>query len=103
MVKLKPALKDLQTLRPVRYPEPMQRSAIGFGYGRVTPKRPTVVRRGDTVKKCFYYDGLHQCLGTQCYWPTVGKCEIYNRLFANTKGGKIASKKHKHARIIAAR
>jgi len=43
-------------------------------------QRPTVIRVGEVVKTCYYYNGTHQCLGVRCFWPTVGKCPIYNRL-----------------------
>jgi hypothetical protein len=82
--------------RPMKWPEPMSRSPIDFGYGKLEPKRPTVIRKGDVVKKCFYFQGMcGQCLGVRCYWPKVGSCEIYKKKFSRTKAGIIAGRKHK--------
>jgi len=67
----------MKTLKPKIAP-------IGFtngnGFNKLEHKRPAVVRKGDVVKKCFYWEGTHQCLGSQCYWPTVGHCPIFSRL-----------------------
>ena len=81
-----------------KYPEPMQRSPIGFGYGRLELKRPTVIRKVDTVKSCFYFKGMGECLGVRCYWPTVGHCDIYGKLHSRTKAGRIAARKHKNGK-----
>jgi len=98
MAGLKPKL-SIKRMPPVpvqrKWPEPMKRSPIDFGYRRLVPKRPTVIRKGDVVKKCFYYNGMKQCLGVRCYWPKVGQCEIYKKLFSRTKAGRIAARKHK--------
>ena len=97
-IKFKPMAK-LPVLPIIRkYPEPMQRSPIGFGYGRLEPQRPTVVRKGDVVKSCFYYKGMNQCLGVRCYWPTVGSCSIYDKVHGRTKAGRIAARKHKNGK-----
>ena len=49
-------------------------------FNRLALKRPAVERKGDTVKKCYYWEGTKQCLGPQCFWPKVGVCPIYNKL-----------------------
>ena len=49
-------------------------------FNRLTLKRPSVERKGDKVVSCHYWEGMHQCLGPQCFWPKVGVCPIYNRL-----------------------
>lgn len=55
------------------------RGGVGL-FKRVEPKRPTVIRKGDTVKTCYFYKGMGTCLGPQCFWPRVGTCPFYNRL-----------------------
>jgi len=57
-------------------------------YSRLEPKRPTVERIGDKVKKCFFYKGTGQCLGARCYWPMVGTCSTFNRLKSRGKFAK---------------
>ncbi len=97
-LRLKPLVK-LPSLPVIRkYPEPMLRSPIGFGYGRLEPQRPTVVRKRDLVKSCFYYKGMKHCLGVRCYWPIVGTCMVYDKLHARTKAGKIAARKHRNGK-----
>lgn len=49
-------------------------------FNRISLKRPSVVRRGDKVMECHYWNGMHQCLGPQCFWPKVGVCPIFNKL-----------------------
>ena len=49
-------------------------------FRRLELKRPAVVRKGNVVKQCFYYEGTKQCLGPMCLWPKVGVCPIFNRL-----------------------
>lgn len=49
-------------------------------FRKLSPKRPTVIRKGDKVKECYYYKGMKQCLGVQCFWPRVGICPIYDRV-----------------------
>ncbi len=75
----------------------------GTDYRQLTPKRPVVIRRGEAVKKCFYFDGIKSCMGTQCYWPKVGICPIYERLYSKTKAGKIAAIKIRRVRLIRAK
>ena len=98
MAQLKPkiSMRKVPALPAQRkWPEPMSRSPIDFGYKRLMPKRPTVIRKGDVVKKCFYQKGMGHCLGVRCYWPKVGTCDIYKRKFSRTKAGRIAARKHK--------
>ena len=49
-------------------------------YARVDLKRPAVMRVGDNVKKCFFWEGTKQCLGPQCFWAKVGTCSVMNRI-----------------------
>lgn len=49
-------------------------------YGRVETKKPAVVRKGDCVKKCFFWNGAKQCLGVQCFWSRVGTCSVYSKI-----------------------
>jgi hypothetical protein len=49
-------------------------------FRKLKPQRPTVIRTGDIVKVCYYYKGTKTCLGPLCFWPRVGKCQIYTKL-----------------------
>lgn len=49
-------------------------------FRKLKPQRPTVVRRGDKVLTCHYYNGMKQCLGPICFWQQVGVCPIFNRV-----------------------
>ena len=71
MERLKPKLRLIDP-QPNWNGEPMFR--------KLTLVRPTVVRKGDTVKVCHYFNGTKQCLGPRCFWPKVGKCPIYNKI-----------------------
>ncbi len=51
-------------------------------FRKLKPRRPSVVRKGDNVKVCHYYNGMKQCLGPTCFWQQVGICPIYNRVKA---------------------
>ncbi len=62
-------MKPLKMLRPV---QPI--------FKKLYPLRPTVIRKVDTVKTCYYYEGTKDCLGTRCFWSQVGNCPIYNRI-----------------------
>ena len=57
---------------------------IGFDdnhiFNRLSLKRPAVERKVDRVVRCYYWEGTHQCLGSQCFWPKVGVCPIFNKL-----------------------
>ncbi|MFH0829946.1 MAG: hypothetical protein V1887_02175 [Candidatus Aenigmatarchaeota archaeon] len=75
----------------------------GTDYRQITPKRPMVIRKGYSVKSCFYYRGTKTCMGVQCYWPKVGTCSLYDRLYANTKGGRIAAIKTDRIKLIRAK
>ena len=74
-------------------------SSIPMGsmrYRKIEPKRSSVIRKGDKVKKCFYFNGMKQCLGVRCYWPRVGTCQIWdkiNKKNGNGKNGKTFKKK----------
>ena len=83
-IKIKPFMKKLNEL-----PRGMNESNIPMGsmrYKKIEPKRPSVIRKGDKVKKCYYYNGMKQCLGVRCFWPRVGTCAIYEKI--NKKNGK---------------
>ncbi|HIQ50027.1 MAG TPA: hypothetical protein EYH56_02410 [Nanoarchaeota archaeon] len=54
---------------------------IGTGFKKITIKRPVVVREGDVVKVCYFYQGMRECLGFTCYWQKVGKCPIFEKLY----------------------
>ena len=56
-------------------------------YSRLDLKRPAVLRKGNSVKTCYLYEGTKQCLGDSCFWPRAGKCSIFDKLF-KTKNGK---------------
>lgn len=75
----------------------------GTDYRQLTPKRPMVIRKGYCVKSCFYFRGTKTCMGVQCYWPKVGSCSLYDKLYARTKGGKIAAIKTNRIKAIRAR
>jgi len=75
----------------------------GTDYRQLTPKRPMVIRKGYCVKRCFYYKDLKVCMGTQCYWPKVGTCPLYDKLHARTRAGKIAGIKIKRIKLIRAK
>jgi hypothetical protein len=49
-------------------------------FRKITPKRPMVIRNKNTVKVCFLWQGIKECLGPLCYWQKVGRCPIYIRL-----------------------
>ena len=51
-----------------------------FLFRKLKPKRPTVIRKGDRVKTCYYYANTKRCLGPLCFWPKVGVCPFFNRL-----------------------
>ena len=51
-----------------------------FVFRKLKPKRPVVIRNGNTVKVCYYYQGTKTCLGPLCYWNKIGKCPIFVRL-----------------------
>ncbi len=55
------------------------------GFKRVVPQRPMVVRKGDVVKVCYFYQGMKECLGTACYWQKIGRCPIFERLKRKAK------------------
>jgi len=57
-------------------------------FRKLSPKRPSVVRKGDKVVECHYYKGTKQCLGSQCLWQKVGICKTYNRIKAKKKMAK---------------
>jgi len=57
-------------------------------FRRLKPKRPSVVRNGDTVKVCHYYKGTKKCLGPMCYWPKVGTCSTFNRMRVKMRKAK---------------
>lgn len=46
----------------------------------VKVKKPTVEREGDTVEKCFLYEGLEKCFDNRCFWKRNGECPIANAL-----------------------
>jgi hypothetical protein len=50
------------------------------GFKKITPKKPVVVRKGDVVQICYFYQGMKECLGALCYWQRVGRCPIYEKL-----------------------
>lgn len=60
---------------------------LSKNFRKITPKRPVVVRVGSSVKICYLYKGMKECLGNQCLWARVGTCKIYTRL-----NGKIPQK-----------
>ena len=49
-------------------------------FKKLKPQRPTVIRIGDIVKTCYYYEGTKTCLGPRCFWQKVGDCPIRDRL-----------------------
>ena len=74
----------------------------GTDYRQLTPKRPMVIRKGRCVHKCFYFNGMKSCMGVQCYWPKVGTCYLYDRMFSRTKAGRIAAVKINRIKAIRA-
>ncbi len=60
---------------------------LSKNFRKITPKRPVVIRIGNRVQTCYFYQGMKECLGNQCFWPRVGICKFYNRL-----NGKIPQK-----------
>jgi len=42
-------------------------------------------------------------MGTQCYWPKVGTCPLYDKLHARTNAGRIAGIKIKRIKLIRAK
>lgn len=48
-------------------------------FRKLKPQRPTVIRKGDVVKTCYYFNGMKQCLGPLCFWPRVGSCPIMEK------------------------
>lgn len=81
---MKPFVKRLE-LSPYSMPE----GQIPMGsvmYKKIEPKRPTVIRDGDKVRTCYYFNGMKQCLGVRCFWPRVGSCAIMEKV--NKKNGK---------------
>ena len=87
----------------MRFPHQMLENTLptnGTLFRKLEPKRPTVLRRGDLVHKCFFHEGMGECLGVRCYWPRVGKCLIFDRIVskagsASKKTKKTSSKKTK--------
>ena len=51
------------------------------GFKRITVQRPMVIRKGNVVKVCYFYQGMKECFGAMCYWQKVGKCPIYEKLY----------------------
>jgi hypothetical protein len=47
------------------------------------PQRPTVIRKGNVVHLCHYYNGTKQCLGPRCLWIQVGTCKFHKRAKGN--------------------
>jgi len=72
----------------VNEPVPMNGDGDRMEYGRISPKRPVVQRKGDKVVKCMFYNGMKRCFGMRCFWPRVGKCPIYERLQVRQKRAK---------------
>jgi hypothetical protein len=56
-----------------------------FVFKKLKPLRPTVIRKGEVVKVCYYHKGTKKCLGARCYWAKVGKCPILTRIRINAK------------------
>ncbi|MFQ6009856.1 MAG: hypothetical protein ACE5J7_01920 [Candidatus Aenigmatarchaeota archaeon] len=82
-IKIKAYMKKVNKM-PHSFPE----SGIPMGsmrYRKIEPKRPSVIRKGDKVKKCFYFQGMKQCLGVRCYWPRVGMCAIWDKINKNKR------------------
>ena len=47
----------------------------------VRVKKPTVVRKnGNTVEKCFMYEGMEECFQERCFWKQNGECPIAESL-----------------------
>jgi hypothetical protein len=67
-------------------PSPKRMFLNGCPYERVVPQRPMVMRKGNTVTKCFLYCNTKECLGTRCFWPKAGTCPTFNRLAAKVNG-----------------
>ena len=68
----------------------------GPDYMRVQSKKPTVVRKGDKVKRCFFFDGTGDCLGIRCFWASVGSCPTFTKIHGNgrkTNGKKKVKKR----------
>lgn len=50
-----------------------------YVFRKIKPKRPVVIRNGNTVKVCYYFQGTKTCLGPLCYWLRIGKCNVCTR------------------------
>lgn len=72
----------------------------GTLFRRLEPKKPAVLRVGDNVKDCFFYNGMGECLGVRCYWPRVGKCPIFDRIVAKAGAIKTSSKRKVRTKVI---
>lgn len=48
-------------------------------FRKLKPLRPTVIRVGDKVQTCHYYNELKHCIGPRCFWSQIGTCKFYNR------------------------
>ena len=57
-------------------------------FRKLKPQRPTVIRKGDKVKTCYYYNGMKQCLGARCFWQKIGDCPIQERLIKKMRKAK---------------
>lgn len=51
----------------------------------VKVKKPTVVRDGDTVEKCFMYEGMKECFKDRCFWKKNGQCPIAEAIEEDAK------------------
>ncbi len=58
------------------------------GFKKVTPKKPSVVRKGNVVQVCHLYEGMGECLGALCYWQRVGRCPIFEKLQSRRREAK---------------
>lgn len=47
-------------------------------FRKISPKRPTVVRKNETVEVCYLFKNTGECLGPMCIWPRIGKCRFFN-------------------------
>ncbi|MBN2203239.1 MAG: hypothetical protein JW700_03585 [Candidatus Aenigmarchaeota archaeon] len=45
-------------------------------FRKIKPKRPVVIRNGNVVNVCYYFQGTKTCLGPMCYWLKIGKCNV---------------------------
>ncbi len=61
---------------------------IGGGFKRLAPERPMVIRKGNVVEVCYFYQGMGECFGARCYWLKIGRCPIYERLYGKKREAK---------------